>query len=167
MQDQSLGEVERLPQDRTNLHQNGGGVRRGDDACGGDAALHDGEVVRAMFRVGAGYAGASVGQEDGDVEGVGKVGENVTGLRGLDVADEEAGQGVVAAGGYAGAGEDAGANDGGWVSGQSVGLGICLFPCRVHSSRSDPSLLCAARHRHPNPCLQQAWNPKQGIRVPC
>jgi hypothetical protein len=158
VQDQSLEEVEKLRQD-PNLYQNGGGVRRDGGACGGDAALHDGGVVRAMFR--AGYAGANVGR------GVGNVGENGTGLRALDAADEEAGQSVVAAGGYASADEDVGANDGGWVSGQSVGFGIDLFPCRVHSSRSDPSLLCAARPQHPNPCLQQAWDPKQDIRVPC
>lgn len=164
MQDQGLGEVEKLRQDRTNLHQSGGGGRRDDGACGGDAALHDGGVVRAMFRVGAGYAGASVGHEDG---GVGNVGENGTGLRALDAADEEAGQRVVAAGGYASADEDVGANDGGWVSGQSVGLGIDLFPCRVHFSQCVPFLLCAARPRRPNPCLQQAWNPKQDIQVPC
>lgn len=150
MQVQSLGEAEKLRRDRTNLRQNGDGVRHDDGACGCDGALHDDGVVRAMFHVGVGYVGASVGHEDG-VEGVGNVGENGTGLRALGAADG-AGQGVVAADGCAGVG----ANDGGWVSGRLVGLGISLFPCRDHSSPSVPSLPCAARPQHPNPFLQQA-----------
>jgi len=158
MQGQSLGEAEKLRQDRTNLHQSDGDVGRDGGACGGDAALRDG-AVRAMFRVDAGYADAGVGHEDGGVEDGGNVGENGTGLRALDAADEEAGQDAVAAGGYASVDGDVGAND---VSGQSVGPGISLFPCRVRSS-----LPCAARPRHPNPCLQQAWNPKEGMRAPC
>lgn len=144
------------------MHQNDGDVRRDGGACGGGAALHGGAVVRAMFRVDAGYAGAGAGHEDGGVEDDGNVGENGTGLRALGAADERVGRGVVAAGGYARVDGDVGANDGGEVSGQSVGPGISLFPCRVHSS-----LPCAARPRHPNPCLQQAWDPKEDMRAPC
>lgn len=147
------------------MHQNDGDVRRDGGACGGDAALHDGAVVRAMFHVGVGCAGADVVHEDGGVESVGNVGANETGLRALGAVDE-AGQDVVAVGGYASVDGDVGANDGGRVLGQSTGLGISLSPCRVHSSQPVPSLPCAARPQHPNPCLQQAWNPKQEIRVP-
>lgn len=143
MQGQSLGEAEKLRQDR-NLYQNGGGVRRDGDVCGGDAALHDGAVVRAMFHVGVGYAGADVVHEDGGVESVGNVGENGTDLRALGAVDE-AGRGVVATGGYASVDGDVGANDDGWVLVQSIGLGISLSPCRVHSSLSVPSPPYAAR----------------------
>lgn len=148
-QGQSLGEAEKLCRDRTNLHQNGGGVRRDGGACDGDAAPHDGAVVR----VGAGYAGADVVRGDGGIESVGNAGENETGWRALGVADEEAGQGVVATDGYGGADADVVADDGGWVSGQLVGPAISLSPGRVHSSRSVPCLLCAVRPQHPNPCL--------------
>lgn len=163
---QSLGEAEKFRQGRTNLRQNGGGVRRDDGACGGDAVLHDGAVVRAMFHVGVGYAGADAVHENCDVEGVGNVGESGTGLCALGAADE-AGQGAVAAGGYASANGDVGANGGGWVSGSSIELGICLSPCCAHSSQPVPSLPCAARPPHPNLCFHQTWNPRWYIRVPC
>lgn len=114
-----------------------------------------------MIRVGVEYAGA------GGVEGVGNVGENGTGMHALGAADEGAEQDVVAVGGYASADGCVDANDGGWVSGRSVGFGISLAPCRVRSSRFVPSLPCAARPQRPNPCLQEALNSKEDIRVPC